>query len=142
MGYGALLSRISTEQKWAPFHVDGMIRPSYDGRYLAAWGLFGVALGSLLPWFDGKWEKIFGEGADEEEPVFDGNDDPGTDWALVIRGIGAFAGIVFAIVSVTLLIMHDKVAETNSCTEESAMGVYDAGFHDACSSEPFPVVSY
>lgn len=98
MGYGALLSRLSTEQNWAPFHVDGMRKTSYDGRYLAAWGLFGVVLGSLLPWFDAKWEKIVEKGTYEEEPVLDGNDNPGTDWALVIRGIGAFAGIVFAIV--------------------------------------------
>lgn len=98
MGYGALLSRLSTEQNWAPFHMEGMIKPNYDGGYLAAWGLFGVVLGSLLPWFDGKWEKMVERGAEEEMPVFDSNDDPGTDWALVIRGIGAFAGIVFAIV--------------------------------------------
>lgn len=99
MGYGALLSRLSTEQHWAPFHVEGRMKPTYEGGYMAAWGLFGVVLGSLLPWFDGKWEKMVERGAEEEAPVFDGNDDPGTDWALVIRGIGAFAGIVFAIVS-------------------------------------------
>lgn len=142
MGYGALLSRLSTEQKWAPFNVEGMIRPSYDGRYLAAWGLYGVVLGSLLPWFDGKWEKIVEKGTDEEEPIFDGNDDPGTDWALVIRGIGAFAGIVFAIVGDLSRCPVDFAFITDNLSEKGALGVYDAGFHDPCSGESVLVVSY
>ncbi|KAJ4391410.1 hypothetical protein N0V93_005027 [Gnomoniopsis smithogilvyi] len=99
MGYGALLLRLSTEQKWASFPVEGIIKPGHDGRYLAAWGLCGVVLGSLLPWFDGKWEETFERGQDHqhEDDIEDDEDGPGTDWALVVRGIGAFAGIVFAI---------------------------------------------
>lgn len=107
MGYGALLSRLSTEQKWASFPVEGIMKPSYSGKYLAAWGICGVFLGSLLPWFDGKWEEMVEKGdvieeedeEDEDEVIVDDDEGPGTDWALVIRGIGAFAGIVFAIVS-------------------------------------------
>lgn len=99
MGYGALLLRLSSEQQWAAFPVEGMLKSEHDGRWLAAWGLCGVVLGSLLPWFDGKWEEIFEKGsgsADGEAVEDDGG--PGTDWALVVRGVGAFAGIVFAIV--------------------------------------------
>lgn len=101
MGYGALLLRLSTEQKWTSFPVEGIIKPGHDGKYLAAWGLCGVFLGSLLPWFDGKWEETFEKGQDDrlENDIEDDEDAPGTDWALVVRGIGAFAGIVFAIVS-------------------------------------------
>lgn len=142
MGYGALLSRLSTEQKWSPIHVEGMIKPSYDGRYLAAWGLFGVVLGSLLPWFDGKWEKIVEKSADEEELAFDGNHDPGTDWALVIRGIGAFAGIVFAIVGASFRLPDYLRFHTDHPVEKIAVGVYDAGFHDPCSCEPVPMVPH
>ncbi|KAJ4425020.1 hypothetical protein N0V82_000302 [Gnomoniopsis sp. IMI 355080] len=98
MGYGALLLRLSTEQKWASLPVEGILKPGHDGRYLAAWGLCGVVLGSLLPWFDGKWEEAF-ENDQHEIDIEDDGDAPGTDWALVVRGIGAFAGIVFAIVS-------------------------------------------
>lgn len=102
MGYGAILLRLSShsEQKWGAIPVDGMLRPGYDSRYLAAWGFCGVVLGSLLPWFDGKWEEVFEENGRIgcEEAVDDEEDAPGTDWALVVRGIGAFAGIVFAIV--------------------------------------------
>lgn len=99
MGYGALLSRLSTERAWAPFPVDGIIKPNYSSEYLACWGVFGVVLGSLLPWCDGKWEQVFEEvESDDDEAVQDG-EAPGTDWALVVRGVGAFVGIAFAIVS-------------------------------------------
>lgn len=103
MGYGAILTRLSThaDQKWSSFPVEAMLRPGYDGRYLAAWGLCGVVLGSLLPWFDGKWEEVFEKesGGGRCEEAINEDEVPGTDWALVVRGIGAFAGIVFAIVS-------------------------------------------
>lgn len=102
MGYGALLLRLSTDQKWTSFPVEGIIKSGHDGRYLAAWGLCGVVLGSLLPWFDGKWEEIFEKGLDEQdEEAIKEDEAPGTDWALVVRGIGAFAGIMFAIVSLS-----------------------------------------
>lgn len=98
LGYGAILSRLSTEQQWASFPVEGIIRHRYDSAYLACWGVFGVALGSLLPWFDGKWEQAFEKGEDEDEEDFkEEEEEPGTDWALVVRGVGAFVGIVFAI---------------------------------------------
>ena len=99
LGYGAILSRLSTEQQWASFPVEGIIRHRYDSAYLACWGVFGVALGSLLPWFDGKWEQAFEKVENEAEEDFkEEEEDPGTDWALVVRGVGAFVGIVFAIV--------------------------------------------
>ncbi|KAI3398448.1 hypothetical protein diail_9129 [Diaporthe ilicicola] len=98
LGYGAILSRLSTEQQWAPFPVEGIIKHRYDSAYLACWGVFGVALGSLLPWFDGKWEQAFEKVDDEAEEGFkEEEEEPGTDWALVVRGVGAFVGIVFAI---------------------------------------------
>lgn len=100
LGYGAILSRLSHEQQWASFPVEGIMRHRYDSAYLACWGVFGVVLGSLLPWFDGKWEQAFEKGEDEDEEDFqEEEEDPGTDWALVVRGVGAFVGIVFAIVS-------------------------------------------
>ncbi|CAN8097261.1 unnamed protein product [Discula destructiva] len=97
MGYGALLLRLSTDQQWASRSVEEMLRTGYDGKYIAAWGLCGVVLGSLLPWFDGKWEEIFENGQDTDEEAIKEDEIPGTDWALVVRGVGAFAGIVFAI---------------------------------------------
>lgn len=98
MGYGALLLRVSTEQQWTSFPVDEILKPKHDGRYLVAWGLCGVVLGGLLPWFDGKWEQIVEKRNVADDESINASDVPGTDWALVIRGMGAFAGIVFAIV--------------------------------------------
>ncbi|XXH04407.1 hypothetical protein Hte_010821 [Hypoxylon texense] len=83
----------------------------YDRRYMAFWGVSGVAMGCLLPWFDGLWERAFGRDDDDDEAVEEeqqrggaaggenAEKDPGscTDWALAIRGIGALVGIAFAI---------------------------------------------
>jgi hypothetical protein len=69
---------------------------------LTFWGLAGVALGALFPWFDRVWENSFGDSGDEavlENSASAKDDDPSTDWALAVRAIGAFVGIVFAIVS-------------------------------------------
>lgn len=106
LGYGALLSRLSVEQNWPSSPVEDIIGSKYSSEYLACWGVFGLVLGNLLPWFDGKWEKSFERAeSDEEEDeavvqeALQEGGAPGTDWALVVRGVGAFAGIVFAIVS-------------------------------------------
>lgn len=146
MGYGALLLRLSTEQKWATFPVEGIIKPGHDGRYLAAWGLCGVVLGSLLPWFDGKWEQVFEKGYDGPhlDDIEDDEDAPGTDWALVVRGIGAFAGIVFAIVSTgslgpTPVALSKQMQYTDDLTEKGSVGFNNAGLSDLGNGKP-PVV--
>lgn len=102
MGYGVMVTRLQNEQRFSPFQVESVIKPSYDWQYLSLWGLSGVVLGGLLPWFDGVWEETFGR----EEEVPGERDSPSPegispvkDWALVVRSIGAFVGIVFAIVS-------------------------------------------
>lgn len=104
VGYGVLVT--------TRFHIsedrlsltESFIRPTYNWTYLFFWGVTGVALGALLPWIDGVWEKSFGSDQDEavvEKDVVPTEDsfEPSTDWALVVRAIGAFVGIVFAIVS-------------------------------------------
>lgn len=83
------------------------------------WGVAGVGLGSLLPWVDILWEDTLGtedgfgryqtskEGArlrgrstDEDEgPPSRIGSGMGADWNPVVRSIGAFVGIAFAIVS-------------------------------------------
>lgn len=113
VGYGLLVTRLQGNRDLglaASFGVEGLVPTGgYDWRYLLFWGVAGVALGGLLPWFDGVWEESFGK-LDGQVALAaartDGNAsperDPETDWALVMRGIGAFVGIVFAIVSVPL----------------------------------------
>lgn len=74
-------------------------------------------LGSLLPWFDTLWATAFDGGS--EKVAEDGARDaaPGTDWALVMRAVGAFVGILFAIVSFSQ--MRDSVGSCRPRTSWS-----------------------
>ncbi|KAJ4153213.1 hypothetical protein LMH87_009710 [Akanthomyces muscarius] len=105
LGYGALVTRLH-DQDQGVATAEGLVEPGFNSTYLGAWGVAGVVLGSLLPWFDGVWEERFGASDEEEEEdcaVADGENAPskavdtGLDSALVMRAIGAFVGIVFAI---------------------------------------------
>ncbi|KAK5653136.1 hypothetical protein OQA88_9235 [Cercophora sp. LCS_1] len=98
MGYGVLVTRLPTTGT----HPEPP--PTTTTSYLFLWGFAGVILGCLLPWFDRFWEETFHRRANnttsanpkraEEEK---NNNAPEADWALVVRGVGAFVGIVFAI---------------------------------------------
>lgn len=138
--YGVLVARVL--DRFRPI-MGAPTTSTYDWRYMAFWGVSGVVLGGLLPWFDGVWEGAFGGGSggdgrlhdegavvveqpqqrrqrrrpgrrsvggglsgkgqqqqQQQEGVGEGAAVPGPDWSLAVRGIGAFAGIAFAIVSV------------------------------------------
>lgn len=93
-GYGVLVTRLHGDDGYRAHVSDGIVKPGLSCNYLACWGALGVALGSLLPWFDKVWDDSLGVETGESSMRGLG---PGTDWALVMRAIGAFAGIVFAI---------------------------------------------
>lgn len=119
VGYGVLVTRLPQNSH----HRLAAYESHYEWRYLVFWGAAGVALGSLLPWFDRFWEETVSgrskaghrpppngkgrasgatntEGGTVEAPVIEKPSAaaaPQADWALVVRGIGAFVGIVFAI---------------------------------------------
>lgn len=102
VGYGALVTKFHNERGIGGMLSEGIIiKPGLDWRYLTFWGIAGVILGALLPWFDRVWEETFEENSDEaideKEPAPEKETDPGTDMALVVRAIGAFIGIAFAI---------------------------------------------
>ncbi|KAH6627608.1 insulin-induced protein-domain-containing protein [Chaetomium tenue] len=128
MGYGVLVTRLpqNSHNQHHPTHrLAAAYESHYEWRYLVFWGAVGVALGSLLPWFDRFWEETAARSSrnnntnnnntnhppekpapaptsDETDPnpdttTTDTNTPPPADWALVVRGIGAFVGIVFAI---------------------------------------------
>lgn len=68
------------------------------------WGISGVLMGSALPWVDDLYSDYFGE--EGGNVVDSGNDESeGEDeglaarWTPVVRSVGAFVGIAFAIVS-------------------------------------------
>lgn len=110
LGYGALVAKFQQEQTTLSTNLtEGIINPGYNLKYLAFWGVSGVVLGSLLPWFDSVWENAFGDPNDIVDSAVQDDElraaaaasenGPATDWTLVMRAIGAFVGIVFAIVS-------------------------------------------
>ncbi|OAA58752.1 INSIG domain protein [Cordyceps fumosorosea ARSEF 2679] len=112
LGYGALVTRLhdDDDRMRTGAATDGPVAPrrGFNSTYLGAWGVAGVVLGSLLPWFDGVWEAYYGvwdAAAEEDDVVTDGDNAPskavdtGLDYALVMRAIGSFVGIFFAIVS-------------------------------------------
>lgn len=149
--YGVLVARVLDRFGFAHGdHAHAHHRPppgtiaGYDWRYLAFWGVSGVVLGGLLPWFDGVWEGGVGRRKEEDAAAAigaggaggdgaaarrksaasiggasgagelggvaataaacsaDGPEKepavPAPDWSLAVRGIGAFAGIAFAMV--------------------------------------------
>lgn len=109
MGYGFLVTQLSDGQKYQQ-HPWYQSRKAMSWGYLIFCGVIGVVLGGLLPWFDGVWEKAFGAATSEvvdPDPVIaieKRNREkvmikikPSTDWVLVVRGVGAFVGIAFAI---------------------------------------------
>jgi len=97
--YGAIVQRLHDNKRIsiAPVEVRGIDRASW--AYLVFWGLAGVGMGSALPWVDAVWER-----GGREEEVDDRLDERkrglgGVEWSDVVRGVGAFVGVAFAIVS-------------------------------------------
>lgn len=117
IAYGVIITHLHDDQRLAPVQVTGIKRDSW--AYLIFWGIAGVALGSLLPWVDVLWEETLGtaEGVGtteslngvsmssgtgsekDESPASRSGYGMGADWTPVVRSIGAFVGIAFAIVS-------------------------------------------
>lgn len=105
-GYGVLVTHLQQESRLLQLTEASSIMPRYNGSYLALWGfgLTGVALGALQPWFDGLWDGLFGSEDEQtvveaEEPLPDAAKGTAseTDWALVMRAVGVFVGVAFAV---------------------------------------------
>lgn len=99
--YGLLISHLHDKRDMAPVRVDGIDHSSWF--YVAFWGVAGVALGQALPWIDCFWAENNG---DVDWEVIDDNNGReksggivrGTGgWNDVVRSVGAFVGIAFAI---------------------------------------------
>ena len=117
MAYGVVVTHLHDDQRLAPVKMSSINRESW--AYLIFWGIAGVGLGSLLPWVDFLWEETLGtveevgiieslkddtrssgtSGDEDERPSSWAGSGLGADWTPVVRSIGAFIGIAFAIVS-------------------------------------------
>lgn len=117
VGYGLIITHLHDEQRLAPVPVKNVQYNSWST--LASWGIIGVCLGGLLPWIDVFWietvrngkespplkaspgtPKLSSGGNDEDEkPTNRSKSRLVADWNPVVRGVGAFVGIAFAIVS-------------------------------------------
>ncbi|KAI1134900.1 insulin-induced protein-domain-containing protein [Hypoxylon sp. FL0543] len=108
--YGMLVAQLRDRRHpKGTSQIDGVLNSANDGygwRDGSFWGISAIAMGSLLPWFDSIWERAFGREDEVVETAAEHNmhgDDvgkaspPSTEWALAVRGIGAFVGIAFAI---------------------------------------------
>ncbi len=114
VAYGLIITQLHDTQRVAPVKVEGI--EGYTWRYLTTWGIAGILLGSLLPWVDILWDEALGTNEDytvlnkqiedsrpsteeDEHLVSSFGSGLGADWNPVVRSIGAFVGIAFAIVS-------------------------------------------
>ncbi|KAI1456739.1 insulin-induced protein-domain-containing protein [Annulohypoxylon moriforme] len=108
--YGMLVAQLRGRRQGAgTFQTSGAPKgeySNYDFGGLTFWGVSAVVMGSLLPWIDGMWERAIGcdevavESAADHSmsgDVAEKESASSTDWALAVRGIGAFVGIAFAI---------------------------------------------
>lgn len=111
VGYGVLLARFQDSSPWYLSNksfADNIIiqSSSTDWKTLVFWGVAGVVWGAGMPWLDKLWSDTFGEDedivAEMEDLTASEESEVTTDWALIMRAIGAFVGIVFAIVSSAL----------------------------------------
>lgn len=113
VAYGLITTQLHDTQQVAPVKMEGI--EGYSWRYLTSWGVAGILLGSLLPWVDILWDEALGKDTDttvpkkqpkesrtsaedDENPLSSPGSDLGADWNPVVRSIGAFIGIAFAIV--------------------------------------------
>ncbi|KAL9112463.1 MAG: hypothetical protein Q9227_003305 [Pyrenula ochraceoflavens] len=107
VAYQLLISHLHDKSSIAPVKINAINRDSWF--YSIFWGCCGIALGSLLPWVDTVWaesgttaphtgeKKTHSPGHDDTTNDEETKDDVGASWNPVVRSVGAFIGITFAI---------------------------------------------
>lgn len=96
--YGVLISQLHDRQEIAPVKVEGINHSAW--HYLAFWGIAGVVLGQALPYFDTLWSAPLDsdiEDEEEEQQQQQRRQRGNGGWNDVVRSIGAFVGVAFAI---------------------------------------------
>lgn len=101
MLYGMLVSHLHDRQEIAPVKVEGIDRTAWP--YYVFWGLAGVLLGEALPHLDAMWSAEDDEDIEEKEQDARRGESRSprqqrmVAWNDVVRSVGAFVGIAFAI---------------------------------------------
>lgn len=111
VAYGTLITHLHDKQKLAPVNVKAFDRQSWS--YIMFWGWASIALGTLQLWVDSVWSNSTASTERPGSPIkrrgsyssTDGDVNgerpcSGADWMPVVRIVGAFVGIVFAIVGI------------------------------------------
>ncbi|KAF2031802.1 hypothetical protein EK21DRAFT_99518 [Setomelanomma holmii] len=94
--YGIIVSHLHDSRQLEAVHVEALNRGSW--MYLASWGLFGVALGSLLPYVDLAWSgQPIEDSSEEKSPETEPESPISEQINDVVRSVAAFVGIAFAI---------------------------------------------
>ena len=92
IAYGLMVSRLHDGGRVAPVQVQGVNRSSW--LYLCLWGCAGILLGTMMPWVDALWSRRRTMKMHKRN-----TDNLWEKWYAVVRSVGAFVGVAFAIVS-------------------------------------------
>lgn len=157
VAYGVIVIHLHDDRRLAPVKVEGIER--YSRWYLMTWGVAGVLLGSLLPWVDTLWEETMGNykgskaaeveakersrrassgSKEDERPTSRVGNDVGAGLTQVIRGMGAFFGVAFAIVSQSSVFVENP--ELIVIEAETAVGINLTGLAHSSACESCAVV--
>ena len=123
VAYGVVVTHLHARGGW------GGAR--WDAYRALAWGGAGVVLGSVLPWLDGQDGAAVGAAVGAAASG---------GWSPVVRSIGAFVGIAYAIVSGRVRPPPRPANSLTPCVEKAAVAVDAAGVARARAREPVPLV--
>ncbi|KAF2683486.1 hypothetical protein K458DRAFT_488104 [Lentithecium fluviatile CBS 122367] len=93
--YGVVVSHLHDTRELAAVRVEGVDQESWT--YFASWGLAGVALGCSLPYVELAWGGPGSDNGDSEDAEKEAEQSFGEQWNDIVRSVGAFMGIAFAI---------------------------------------------
>lgn len=93
--YGALVSHLHDKNDIAPIRVEGIDHSAW--QYLAFWGFAGILLGHALPYVDELWKPQQDGSIGNQLPKQKEQGRGSGAWDNVVRSVGAFVGIAFAI---------------------------------------------
>ncbi|KAJ4301004.1 hypothetical protein N0V90_003093 [Kalmusia sp. IMI 367209] len=93
--YGVIVSHLHDSRELAAVRVEGVDRGNWT--YLASWGLAGLVLGSCLPYVELAWGAQTANGQETTAPEKESETSFSEQWNDIVRSVGAFVGIAFAI---------------------------------------------